>query len=129
MRIEKYMDAAIERHNLTSDTALARMLGVSQNTVSQYRTGKRIPDNEACLSLAQALDMADPMPIIMAADMDRADRAGQRSLWEVFSKRMAHAAAPASLVVVAASVTKFVTSPPLQASIDAVLLGVRHVLC
>lgn len=133
MRIEKYLDAVIERHELKNDTALAKMLGVNQNTVSQYRTGARNPDNEACLRIAQALDMADPLPVIMAADMDRAERAGQRSLWEVFSKRMSMQAAPASLAVLAVavggSVTKFVTSPALQASIDAVLKAKDFVLC
>ncbi|SOY66730.1 helix-turn-helix domain-containing protein [Cupriavidus taiwanensis] len=119
MRVEKYLDAVIERHDLKSDSALARMLGVSQNTVSQYRTGKRTPDNEACLHIAQALEMSDPLPIIMAADMDRAERCGQRSLWEVFSRRMAQAAAPATLAVLVASVTNFVTPSAAQASTGA----------
>ncbi|MFS8934748.1 helix-turn-helix domain-containing protein [Cupriavidus taiwanensis] len=116
VRIEKYLDAVIERHGLTSDSALARLLGVKQNTVSQWRAGTRTPDNEACLQIAQALEMPDPMPIIMAADMDRAERAGQRSLWEVFSRRMAQAAAPATLAVLVASVTNFVTPSAAQAA-------------
>lgn len=125
MRSERYLDAVKERHGLTSDTALAEFLGVTQAGISHYRSGRRTMDNETCLRIAQALDLADPMPIIMAADMDRAERAGQRSLWEVFSRRMAPAAAPATLASVAAlvglSVTKFVTSPALQASTDAIL--------
>ncbi|MGO4281230.1 Cro/Cl family transcriptional regulator [Cupriavidus sp. RAF20_2] len=133
MRIAKYLDAVIERHGLKNDTALAELLGLRQSAVSQYRTGKRFPDNEGCLRIAQALDMADPMPIIMSADMDRAERAGQHSLWEVFSKRMPTHAASASLAVVAAaiggSVTKFVTSPALQASLDAVLRAKDSILC
>lgn len=133
MRIAKYLDAVIERHGLKNDTALAELLGLRQSAVSQYRTGKRFPDNEGCLRIAQALDMADPMPIIMSADMDRAERAGQHSLWEVFSKRMPTHAASASLAVIAAaiggSVTKFVTSPSLQASIDAVLRAKDSILC
>lgn len=133
MRIEKYLDAVIERHGLKNDTALAELLGLRQSAVSQYRTGKRFPDNEGCLRIAQALDMADPMPVIMSADMDRAERAGQHSLWEVFSKRMAPHATPASLaalaVVVGGSVTKFVTSPALQASADAILALKHSMLC
>lgn len=86
MRIEKYLDAVIERHGLKNDTALAKLLEVRQNTVSQYRNGVRMMDNETCLRLAQLLEMENPMPIIMATDMDRAERAGQRSLWEVFRR-------------------------------------------
>jgi transcriptional regulator with XRE-family HTH domain len=129
MKIEKYLDAVIERHGLKNDAELAELLGVNKSGVSHYRTGRRMPDNEACLRIAQALDMADPLQVIMAADLDRAERAGQRSLWEVFSRRMAPATAPATLAVLAASVTKFVTSPPLQASADAVTKAVQSLLC
>lgn len=133
MRSERYLDAVKERHGLTSDTALAEFLGVTQAGISHYRSGRRTMDNETCLRIAQALDMADPMPIIMAADMDRAERAGQRSLWEVFSKRMPMQAAPASLAVLVAvvggSVTKFVTSPTLQAKLDAISRLGHSILC
>lgn len=129
MRIEKYLDAVIERHGLKNDTALAELLGLRQSAVSQYRTGKRFPDNEGCLRIAQALEIADPLPVIMAADMDRAERAGQRSLWEVFSRRMAHAA-PATLAVLAvASVTNFVTPSSTQASTSAKSAPIHEGLC
>ncbi|ULX54057.1 Cro/Cl family transcriptional regulator [Cupriavidus taiwanensis] len=129
MRIEKFLDAVMEALGLTTDKQLAEALGVKANTLSQWRKGTRTVDNETCLQIAQALNMIDPMPVIMAADMDRAERAGQRSLWEVFSRRMAHSAAPATLAVLAVSVTKFVTSPTLQASIDAISQGVVCILC
>lgn len=133
MRIEKYLDAVIERHDLKNDTGLAEMIGCNKSAISHYRTGRRSMDNELCLAIAQALEMADPMPVIMAADMDRAERAGQRSLWEVFSKRLAPQAAPASLAVLVAivsdSVTNFVTSPALQASVDAISALKHSILC
>ena len=116
MKSTKYLDAVKQAHQLKNDTALAYLLGVGQNTVSQWRNGKRFMDNEMCLKLAQALDMQDPMPIIMAADMDRAERAGQRSLWEVFSPRMAHSGLVALLVALLASVTNFATPSPAEAA-------------
>jgi len=118
MRIEKYLDAVIERHDLKNDTGLAEMIGCNKSAISHYRTGRRSMDNELCLAIAQALGMADPMPVIMAADMDRAERAGQHSLWEVFSKRMAGSAAPATLALLVAAVTNFVTPAPAQAAQD-----------
>ncbi|AQV97780.1 Cro/Cl family transcriptional regulator [Cupriavidus necator] len=116
MRIEKYLDALMEAQGLRTDKQLAEALGVRPNTVSQWRNGTRTVENEMCLRIAQALDLADPLPVIMAADMDRAERAGQRSLWEVFSRRMAQAAAPATLAVLVASVTNFVTPSTAQAA-------------
>lgn len=93
MRSEIYFDKLIEKKGLKNDLGLAKHMGWSSGRMSQYRTGKRIMDNELCMRLAMELDMENPLPIIMAADMDRAERAGQRSLWEVFSPRMAHSAA------------------------------------
>lgn len=116
MRVEKFLNDAIARHNLKNDTALAQLLGVRQNAVSQYRSGARTMDNEMCLRLAQLLDMENPMPIIMAADMDRAERAGQRSLWEVFSPRTAHSGLVALLVSLGLGVTNFVTPSPAEAA-------------
>ena len=78
-----------------SDRQLAAQLGMSSAAISHYRTGKRIMDNEACLAVALALGI-DPGKVIMAADMDKAERLGQHSLWEVFIQRTA---APASAVL------------------------------
>ncbi|WP_199033206.1 hypothetical protein [Ralstonia sp. ASV6] len=116
MRVEKYLDEAIKRRGLKNDSALAAELGLVQSAVSHYRTGRRSMDNEVCLRLAQLLDMDNPMPIIMAADMDRAERAGQRSLWEVFSPRMAHSGLVAILVSLGLGVTNFVTPSPAEAA-------------
>lgn len=107
---------------------LAKHMGWSSGRMSQYRTGKRIMDNELCVRLAMELDMENPLPIIMAADMDRAERAGQRSLWEVFSPRMAHSATTI-LVLATAGVTNFVTPTTLQAFNHAIAAGQRFALC
>lgn len=116
MRVEKYLDQAITRHGVKNDRGLAKLMELVPSAVSHYRTGRRSMDNEVCLRLAQLLDMENPMPIIMAADMDRAERAGQRSLWEVFSPRMAHSGLVALLVALLASVTNFVTPSPAEAA-------------
>nr|DAP29557.1 MAG TPA: helix turn helix protein [Inoviridae sp.] len=129
MRSAKYLDAVIERHGLKNDAELAEYLGLVKSAISHYRTGRRTMDNETCLRIAQALDMTDPMLVIMAADMDRAERAGQQSLWEVFSRRMATTAAPATLAVLAVSVTNFVTQSPLQASAGAISRLAQSLLC
>ena len=61
MRSERFLEAVKERYALGSDTALAEFLGVTQAAISHYRTGRRTMDNETCLRVAQALDLADPM--------------------------------------------------------------------
>ncbi|MGA3702864.1 Cro/Cl family transcriptional regulator [Ralstonia nicotianae] len=130
MRVEKYLDAVIERHGLKNDKALAEKMGLVHSAISHYRTGRRTMDNEVCLRVAQLLEMENPLPIIMAADMDRAERAGQHSLWEVFSKRMAASNATAALLLVlVASATNFVAPSPAEAAPLSHSTGQRFILC
>ncbi|MGA3942258.1 Cro/Cl family transcriptional regulator [Ralstonia nicotianae] len=130
MRVEKYLDAVIERHGLKNDKALAEKMGLVHSAISHYRTGRRTMDNEVCLRVAQLLDMENPLPIIMAADMDRAERAGQHSLWEVFSKRMAASNATAALLLVlVASATNFVAPSPAKAAPLSHSTAQRFILC
>ncbi|MBN3829763.1 Cro/Cl family transcriptional regulator [Burkholderia sp. Ac-20384] len=112
MRSVKYLDQLMEKRNLKNDLALAKSMGWPSSRMSQYRTGKRVMENETCLMVALALEMDNPLPIIMAADADRAERLGQRSLWEVFSPRMAGISATLAL----GFVTNFVNPSPAQAA-------------
>jgi hypothetical protein len=112
VRSVKYLDMLIEKRGLKNDLALAKEMGWPSSRMSQYRTGKRVMENETCLQLALALGIDNPLPIIMAADADRAERLGQRSLWEVFSPKMAGISAALVFCVV----TNFVTPSPAQAA-------------
>lgn len=129
MKSVKFLDEVMKKQGLRNDKALCEFMGWSHSVASHYRTGKRVMDNETCLKIAQVLEMDDPLPIIMAADMDRAEKAGQHSLWEVFSARMAKAATPATLAIVAAGVTNFVTPSTAHATAYAVLRSARFILC
>lgn len=111
MLSRKYLDLLKERESLKNDLALGKYLGWASSTVSQYSTGKRIMDNEACIKLAMALNV-EPVQIIMAADIDRANRAGQRSMWEVFMTKTATAGSLFALV----SVTNLLTPSPAKAA-------------
>ncbi|KVD19173.1 Cro/Cl family transcriptional regulator [Burkholderia ubonensis] len=113
MKSAKYLDAVMELHGLKNDRKLAEYLGIAQNTVSNYRTGKRIMDNETCLRVAEALNMDNPLPVIMAADMDRAEKAGEHSVWERFLPKLAGMTLTAALFT---GVTNFVTPTPANAA-------------
>jgi transcriptional regulator with XRE-family HTH domain len=112
MKSIKYLDALAAQKNLHSDADLARYLGCSKGAISNYRHGNRVMENDLCLRVALELGMDNPLPIIMAADMDRAEKAGQQSLWEVFLPKMAGISA----AVVFAVVTNFVTPSSAHAS-------------
>jgi len=88
MQSIKYLEMVREKYGITTDRALAEKIGVGQSAMSHYMKGNRIMDEETCLAVAIALEVP-PDRILMAAGLDRAERSGQKSLWEVFSKQAA----------------------------------------
>lgn len=90
MRSVKYLQKLQEVRGL-SDAGAAKLLRLTPAAISQYKSGKRVMDDETCLAVAIELDIA-PIEIIGAACMDRAEKTGQHSLWEVFMSRTANAA-------------------------------------
>ncbi|MFZ6817812.1 Cro/Cl family transcriptional regulator [Undibacterium sp. Ji22W] len=86
MKSAKYLDLAMQKCGFRFDKELAKKLNLTGAAVCQYRSGKRIMDNETCVAVAILLEI-DPLKVIMDCDMDRAERSGQKSLWEVFMTR------------------------------------------
>jgi len=95
-----------------NDAQLARFLNLTAPAVSQYKSGKRVMDDETCLAVALALEV-DPLRVVGAACIDRAEKSGQHSLWEVFMSRMA---APASALLTVAAVNLFLTPSSAEAA-------------
>jgi uncharacterized protein YaiE (UPF0345 family) len=112
MRIDKYLTDVMRQLGFDKDKDLAEWLGVSPAAVSQYRAGTRSMDNEKCVKVALELRI-DPMKVIMATDLDKADRTGHKSIWEVF---MARAAMTAGAVLMASGVNLFLTPGPANAA-------------
>jgi transcriptional regulator with XRE-family HTH domain len=112
MRSPKYLDQLRQLKGFKNDTELADFLGVKQNTISQYRHGKGFMSNDVCLKVAAGLEMDNPVLVIMAADMDRAEKTGQQSLWEIFLPKMAALSVGAALM----GFTFFVNPSPAQAA-------------
>jgi len=95
-----------------NDAATAKLLNLTAPAISQYKSGKRVMDDETCLALALELKV-DPLQVIGAACIDRAEKSGQKSLWEVF---MARTAATAALVLLASGVNLFLTPGNAEAA-------------
>jgi DNA-binding transcriptional regulator YdaS (Cro superfamily) len=110
MKSVKYL-IELQRIRGLNDTALAKLLGVTQAAISHYKSGRRIMDDEACLAVALQLG-TNPMEVIGAACIDRAEKTGQKSLWEVFMSRTAAATAA---VLVASGVNLFLTTENAEA--------------
>lgn len=75
-----YLDAVKKRLGIESDYALAKSLGFSLSSVSGYRTGRRFLDDDAALTVAQALNI-NPLIVIASANAERAKTPEQRERW------------------------------------------------
>ena len=76
----EFLDAVKEKLGITSDYALAKQLGFPLSTMSNYRTGRRIIDDDAALEVAMALEV-NPLQVIAAANIERAKTPEQRARW------------------------------------------------
>lgn len=112
MKSVKYLEQLRSKLSKQSDAELAQVLGISRAAVSHYTTGRRVMDDEACLAVALALDI-NPMEVIGAACLDRAEKAGEKSLWEVFLNRTAMTT---GAVLLASGVNLFLTPAPANAA-------------
>jgi transcriptional regulator with XRE-family HTH domain len=112
MKSVKYLEQIKAKHGLSNDRQLALHLKKSTGTISQYMNGTRVMDDEMCLAIAMDLGV-NPIEIVGAACIDRAEKSGQKSLWEVFMTRMA---ATASALLFAFFVSFFVTHQNAEAS-------------
>ena len=73
------------RHNLTSDYAAAHFLGVTTQSVSQYRCRKTFCNDRVAYKIAVLLDL-DPLVVVASVNLERAQRAGDETLISFWSK-------------------------------------------
>lgn len=76
----EFLDAVKEKLGIDSDYALAKRLGFSLSGMSNYRTGRRILDDDAALAVATALEV-HPFEVIAAANAERAKTPEMRARW------------------------------------------------
>jgi len=58
----------------------SKVLGISRATVSRYRRGDCIFDDEVCFAIATILDI-NPLEVVIAAHLERAKDAKTRAKW------------------------------------------------
>lgn len=82
----QYLDAVKARHCLASDYAIAKKLGITHQSVSNYRSGKSKMDETTAFKVAEALEI-DPATVIIAAQIEREKKPELRAVWmDIFKK-------------------------------------------
>lgn len=80
MNTIEYLDAVKAARDITSDYALAKVLGIKQTTISGYRAGRSRMDDDVALSIAEILGL-HPLHVIATANAERAKTPEQRARW------------------------------------------------
>lgn len=81
MKTVDFLDALKARYEIASDYALAPFLGVSQQTISQYRAKPQYLDDKVAIKVAQLLDL-HPGYVLACVHAERAKRPEVREVWE-----------------------------------------------
>lgn len=95
MKTTEYLDQVKARYSIPSDYALSKRLQVPTQTVSNWRTGARQPDNLACFRLAELLQLPADR-VIADIELERAERTGQAdqaAAWRQWLERLGGVAA------------------------------------
>jgi predicted transcriptional regulator len=80
MNTMELLDAVKARRGITSDYALAKVLGITQAAMSSYRTGNSKFNDDVALTVAEILGM-HPLAVIAVANAERAKSDKQKARW------------------------------------------------
>lgn len=97
--IKKLLDEVKEKKGVESDYALAKSLDLPKQRVSDYYKGSRVPDEFACLKIAEALGKSlNTVIATVKASTEKDEK--RREAWENYMKRLGGLAASVFLGVV-----------------------------
>ena len=102
--IQQLLAAAKIGAAIPSNYRLARVLGVTDNTVGNWQNGRALPSDATVGQLAQMAGI-DPDAAVAAIHAARASDDGERSRWTRIADRLARSGAVAGAVILSALVS------------------------
>jgi transcriptional regulator with XRE-family HTH domain len=109
--VKKLLDAVKAKADIESDYALAKILDLPKQRISDYYKGKTTPDKFACLQIANALNKTLD-EIVTAVELDAEKNEKRRSVWEKHYKQIGGIAA--SFMMIAFSFVTFIVTYPAE---------------
>jgi predicted transcriptional regulator len=113
MTIEELLNRAKTRANLESDYALAKVLGIERQIISQWKTGKRHPSNEEAVKLATLAGL-DEMRVIAEIELITANSEKKKEFWKHYIESRSFSGA---LAMTSLAMAIMLSSEPAKASI------------
>jgi hypothetical protein len=102
--ISQVLDRAREVQKVPSDYKLGLCLGIGGNSLSNYRTGKSLPDEKAAAKLASAIG-EKPDLLLVEIQAQRVKDPDARAMWENLAKRLQAGFADVSILMTVAMVS------------------------
>lgn len=81
MEINELIEQAKKRANISSDYALAKVLGIDRRVISDWKKDKRHPNNEEAIKLA-TLAGVDEMQVIASIELMTANTDKKKEFWK-----------------------------------------------
>lgn len=75
-----FLDALKARHSLHSDYSVAKKLGVTRTSISNYRSKRSFFDNDTAIRVARLLDI-DPGFVVACCHLERAKSDDEKAVW------------------------------------------------
>lgn len=112
--VQKLLDDAKAATGTETDYGLAKSLGLPKQRISDYYKGDRVPDEFACLKIAEALDM--PLAKVIATVKAEAEKdEKRREEWRCYLKKLGGIAASLALPLFVVVILNM-TSTPAEAA-------------
>lgn len=86
MKTAEYLDAVKARLDIGSDYALAKVLGVSRESVNAFRNGRSAMGIETCIKVGELLDI-DGHAVYAQGQIERAKKPEIRDFWQSVSEK------------------------------------------
>jgi transcriptional regulator with XRE-family HTH domain len=112
--IDQLLDLARSANDLPSDYKLAQALDLGRQSISNYRTGRNLPDPEVCRRLAY-LAKLDPDYVLCCVESARTTDEKTSAQWTRIAARLQAGAGAAAAVILSAL---FLSSPEPANAMD-----------
>lgn len=113
--VDELLDAVKARHKITSDYKLAQFLGMTDSAIRNYRHKRSLPDEVACVKIAQAIDLDGD---VLAAEIQsmRARDDETKNFWKRLAVRLETGMVHAVITLVLAIVSIAGYAPNAEAT-------------
>jgi DNA-binding transcriptional regulator YdaS (Cro superfamily) len=88
MKTNDFLDAIRARHALGSDYMVAKLMGVDSNYVSNWRSGRNTMGEDACMKVAELLEIR-PGYVLACVAAERSKNDAVRAAWESVAASLA----------------------------------------